>query len=141
MRIVDVALARVAMDAVVSGISMSDEAFTAYGEMVWFWRRDPGATLLVRPGSHGGKKGRSPGRSPISRKAIARGRPGCLGCTCQTLCISTTHAHTVLRAQSAPGLPCASPEGEEQRIGKTRANVSRENESACHELQGGLAKA
>ena len=33
---------------------------------------------------NGGKKGRSPGRVRISRKAIARGRPGCLGCTCQT---------------------------------------------------------
>ena len=35
------------------------------------------------PAGNGGKKGRSPGRSRISRKAIARGKPGCLGCTCQ----------------------------------------------------------
>ena len=33
---------------------------------------------------NGGKRGRSPGRSRISRKAVARGRPGCPGCTCET---------------------------------------------------------
>ena len=33
---------------------------------------------------NGDNKGRSPGRARISRKAIARGKPGCLGCTCQT---------------------------------------------------------
>ena len=36
------------------------------------------------PAGNGGKKGRSPGRVRISRKAIARGKPGCLGCTCQS---------------------------------------------------------
>src|SRR5947209_5843166 len=49
----------------------------------------PGAaTLALRRrkffADNGGKKGRSPGRARISRKAVARGRPGCLGCTCQT---------------------------------------------------------
>src|SRR5947199_9990472 len=38
---------------------------------------------------YGGKKGRSPGRSRISRKTIARGKPGCPGCTCQTRVHST----------------------------------------------------
>jgi hypothetical protein len=32
---------------------------------------------------NGDNKGRSPGRVRISRKAIARGKPGCPGCTCQ----------------------------------------------------------
>jgi hypothetical protein len=36
------------------------------------------------PADNGGKKGRFPGRARISRKAIARGKPGCPGCTCQT---------------------------------------------------------
>ena len=35
----------------------------AYGEIVWSWRRDPGATLAVSPAGNGGKKGRSPGRA------------------------------------------------------------------------------
>jgi hypothetical protein len=49
----------------------------------------PGAATLAsipagpcRRGN-GDNKGRSPGRARISRKAIARGKPGCLGCTCQ----------------------------------------------------------
>ena len=48
----------------------------------------PGAATLALPAGgllphNGGKKGRSPGRARISRKTIARGKPGCLGCTCQ----------------------------------------------------------
>jgi len=49
----------------------------------------PGAaTLASIPPPCGGvatvtKKGRSPGRARISRQTIARGKPGCLGCTCQ----------------------------------------------------------
>jgi len=35
----------------------------AYGEVVWSWRRDPGATLAVSPVGNGGKKGRFPGES------------------------------------------------------------------------------
>ena len=50
----------------------------------------PGAATLASISAgpcqrgNGGKTGRSPGRARISRKAIARGKPGCLGCTCQT---------------------------------------------------------
>src|SRR5262249_31866377 len=35
------------------------------------------------PPATGARKAASPGRVRISRKAIARGKPGCLGCTCQ----------------------------------------------------------
>jgi hypothetical protein len=35
----------------------------AYGEIVWSWRRDPGATSAVSPAGNGGKKGRFPGES------------------------------------------------------------------------------
>ncbi len=41
--------ARDAMDAVASGAHALDETFTADGEVVWSWRRDPGAKLLVSP--------------------------------------------------------------------------------------------
>jgi hypothetical protein len=55
----------------------------AYGEVVWSWRRDPGATLAGSiPLTTGARKAASPGRVRISRKTIARGKPGCLGCTC-----------------------------------------------------------
>jgi hypothetical protein len=104
----------------------------AYGEVVWSWRRDPG--VKPRGKSHagdGGKRGRSPGRARISRKAIARGRPGCLGCTCQTRVRSLLSLHTVLRVQSAPGLPCALCQREGQRDAKLRRNSRRENAPCC----------
>jgi len=47
---------------------MPDETSAAYGEVVWSWRRDPGvypAALWWR--GNGDNKGRSPGRSRISR--------------------------------------------------------------------------
>jgi hypothetical protein len=50
----------------------------ADGEVVWSWRRDAGAKLammLTHRAGDGGKKARSPGRSRIIRKAIARGMP------------------------------------------------------------------
>ncbi|MEA2981439.1 MAG: hypothetical protein QOF09_3262 [Alphaproteobacteria bacterium] len=72
------------------------------------------------PANNGDNKRRSPGRARISRKAIARGKPGCLGCTCQTRAFFYP-LHTVLRAQSAPGFPCALCGSEGQRDGKTRA--------------------
>src|SRR5215470_8083151 len=87
---------------------MPDESAAAYDEVVWSWRRDPGATLaeVLLPAT-GARKAASPRRARISRKAIARGRPGCLGCTCQIRVLSSLLSHTVLRAQSAPGFPCA----------------------------------
>jgi hypothetical protein len=57
------ALVRVAMDAAASGAFAPDENAAAYGEVVWSWRRDPGATLAVSPAGNGGKKGRFPGES------------------------------------------------------------------------------
>ena len=48
----------------------------------------PGAATVasIRAGpcwhGNGDKKRRSPGRARISRQTIARGKPGCLGCTC-----------------------------------------------------------
>src|SRR6201987_5964579 len=63
------------------------------------------ATKAVHRGEHEG-----------NRKAIARGKPGCLGCTCQTRVHSyTTQSHTAMRAQSAPGFPCALSSREGQR--------------------------
>jgi hypothetical protein len=58
---------------------------------------------------NGDNKGRSPGRARISRKPLARGKPGCPGCTCGSTRVpfATGLSHTGLRAQSAPGFPCA----------------------------------
>jgi hypothetical protein len=77
-------LARVAMDAVASGgISRRTRTRRVRRNRVVLaprpWRQ---VGAKYRAGD-GGKTGRSPGRARISRKAIARGKPGCLGCTCQ----------------------------------------------------------
>ena len=98
-----------------------DDGWAAYGEVVWSWRRDPGATSAVSPVGNGGKKGRSPGRARISRKAIAWGKPECLGCTCQT------RVRCFLFAHGAAGAVGARPSlrplfGEGQRDRKTRTN-------------------
>ena len=86
------------------------ENAAAYGEVVWSWRRDPGATSagFVRSAT-GARKAASPGRARISRKTIARGKPGCPGCTCsfKPVCFLLLLLHAGLRAQSAPGFPCA----------------------------------
>ena len=61
----------------------ADENAAAYGEIVWSWRRDRGVDPPRLCGSgNGDNKRRSPGRARISRKTIARGKPGCPGCTC-----------------------------------------------------------
>ena len=61
------------------------------------------------PADDGGKRGRSPGRSRISRKAIARGKPGCLGCTCQIRVRSlTTHCTRCCGRSRRPAFPAPS---------------------------------
>src|SRR5690242_21600281 len=74
----------------------------------------PGAATLasIRPAPAGtatvARKAVHRGEHEGSRKAIARGKPGCLGCTCQTrVHFFVALSHTAMRAQSAPGLPCA----------------------------------
>ena len=79
---------------------------------------------------NGDNKRRSPGRARISRKAIARGRPGCPGCTREAVCVFSTHCTRCLRAQSAPGLPCALCQREGQRRCKARAKARRGNVDA-----------
>jgi hypothetical protein len=108
-----------------------DETLAAYGEIVWSWRRDPGVYPARLCGlGNGDNKGRSPGRVRISRKTIARGRPGCLGCTCQTRVHSTTtSAHGDAGAVGArPSLRPFFEEG--QRDCTTRAKTSRGNANA-----------
>jgi hypothetical protein len=52
------------MDAVASGgFFPPDENAATYGEVVWSWRRDPGATCGSFLPHNGGKKGRLPGES------------------------------------------------------------------------------
>ena len=125
MRDRHVASARVAMDAVASGVFAPDETSAAYDEVVWSWRRDPGVYPLRLCGDgDGDNKGRSPGRARISRKTIARGKPGCLGCTCQSRVRSfSTIAHGAAGAVGAR-LSLCPLEGEGQRDCTTQAKIA-----------------
>jgi hypothetical protein len=49
------------MDTAASGDLHRTKTFAADGEVVWSWRRDPGATLAEVSAGNGGKKGRFPG--------------------------------------------------------------------------------
>jgi len=69
---------RDAMDA----IDHETNDVIADGEVAWSWRPDAGvksAKMLPLLAGDGGKKARSPGRSRISRKTIAQGRPDDFG--------------------------------------------------------------
>jgi hypothetical protein len=67
----------------------------------------------------------------ISRKAIARGKPGCLGCTCQIRVRSSLPiAHGAAGAVGAR-LSLRPLFDEGQRDAKAQAKSRRENENAC----------
>src|SRR5258706_14925593 len=58
-----------------------------------------GTTVSSKPGHRGERE--------VSRKTIARGRPGLLRCTCGDYARVSISLHTRLRVQWAPGFPCA----------------------------------
>ena len=62
-------------------MALLTRALEADGEIVWFWHPDAGVKFALGSADDGGKKARSPGRSRISRKTIARGVPGDSGVT------------------------------------------------------------
>jgi hypothetical protein len=89
-------------------MSSPDENAAAYGEVVWSWRRDPGATLVGFLADNGGKKGRFPGESTKETVKPLRGESRDVSAVpVKSVCFLSLLLHTVLRAQSAPGFPCA----------------------------------
>jgi hypothetical protein len=105
----------------------------AGGEIVWSWRRDPGATLAASvPSTTGARKAASPGRARISRKTIARGRPGCLGCTCQ----NRVHSFAFFRTRRCgciqrPAFPAPSTVRRDNEIANLGQLMPRERERLC----------
>jgi len=93
----------------------------------------PGAATLALPAgacsrTTGARKAASPGRARISRKAIARGKPGCLGCTCSSTRVHfcSTLAHGTAGAVGAR-LSLRPLFKREQRNCTTRAKSRRGN--------------
>ena len=119
-------LARVAMGrcGVRWVLCSPDENAAAYGEVVWSWRRDPGATSAgAIPPATGARKAASPGRARISRKTIARGKPGCLGCTCQIRVHSLCTFRTRCCGRSRrPAFPAPSVQEGANEFAKLRRN-------------------
>jgi hypothetical protein len=84
---------------------------------------------------NGDNKGRSPGRARISRKAIARGKPGCLGCTCQNRVHSCLHFRTRCCGRSRrPAFPAPSLRGGTTNLQDPDRIVPRE----CRRLPSAL---
>src|SRR5262245_55518493 len=120
------------MDAVASGgFFPPDEALAAYGEIVWSWRRDRGVDPPRPCGNgNGDNKRRSPGRARISRKTIARGKPGCPGCTCS---LTRVHFCSTLRTRDCgrsrrPAFPVPSSRKRDiecEKLGRNRAARTR----------------
>ena len=128
-------VARVAMDARgVRHVRMSDEnAESVRRNRVVLaprpWRLSAPAFLGC---GNGDKQRRSPGRARISRKAIARGRPGCLGCTCQTRVLSlSTHCTRRCGRSQRSAFPAPSVHKRANEFAKPRTKSCRENEIAC----------
>jgi hypothetical protein len=86
----------------------------------------PGAATLAlrarfRSRTTGARKAASPGRARISRKTIARGKPGCLGCTCQTRVLSFATFSTRRCGRSRrPAFPAPSVRERDNEVAKLR---------------------
>src|SRR5262245_7781220 len=111
--------------------SAPDENAAAYGEVVWSWRRDPGATLTgVFPPATGARKAASPGRARISRKTIARGKSGCLGCTLSNPCAFFHYHRTRCCGRSRrPAFPAPSVRERDNELVALGRKTSREYEN------------
>ena len=96
---------------------MAEEA--AYGKTVWSWhpwlvsswRRFAKLDRAMRAANSPAMEARGirlQGERGISCKPIARGMPGCFGCTCMLVCAFLSASCTRDRGcQPAPGIPCA----------------------------------
>ena len=114
-------------------ISSPGETPAADGEVVWSWRRDPGATLAASlPPTTGAKEAAPRGEHEVSRQTIARGRPGCLGCTCQIrVRFLLPIAHGCCGCRRRPTFPAPSVREGANEIAKLRRKSRRENASVC----------
>jgi hypothetical protein len=119
----------------------SDEALFAYGEVVWFWRRDAGAKLAVIFASDGDNKPAHRGEHDISRKAIAQGMSECSPLTCMLVCAFLCATGTRDRGCSAhPAFPAPSVLKRDNEFGNNSGKPCRENADACHAVIASEAK-
>ena len=103
-----------------------DETPAADGEVVWSWRRDPGATSVEAiPPATGARKAASPGRARNKPSNHCAGKVGMSWLYLSNPCASsTTPLHTVLRVPPAPDLPCALHSRGSKRNSKAQAKIA-----------------
>ena len=121
---------------------LAEEA--AYGKTVWFWhpwlvsswRRFAKLNRAMRAVNSPAMEARGirlQGDHGISRKTIARGMPGCSGCTCMLVCAFLSASCTRDRGcQPAPGIPCALSISGGQTSSKPRARCAARWRSRIH---------
>jgi hypothetical protein len=85
------------------------------------------------PPATGARKAASPGRVRISRKTIARGKPGCLGCTCQTrvLCCAVFCTRRCGRSRR-PAFPAPSVRERDDELAQPGRKPAAGNEPIGH---------
>jgi hypothetical protein len=136
--IVTIRRARDAMDAAASGgvISAGRKRCNVRRNRVVLaprpWRYADGSF----PPATGARKAASPGRARISRKAIARGKPGCPGCTCQIRVhsFSTFSTRRCGRSQR-PAFPAPSSKKRDNEIAKLGRKPAARLRSCVHFLR------
>src|SRR5215475_12387640 len=107
------------MDAAASGVSAPDENAAAYGEVVWSWRRDPGATSAKA--GNGGKKGRFPGESAYKPSNHCAGKAGMSRLYLSNPCaFLTTHCTRRCGRSRRPAFPAPSCSSEGNKFRKLR---------------------
>jgi hypothetical protein len=115
------------------GFIVVDERSGAHGQVVWSWRPGAGAKLLVMLRIMRGDRGKNArpwGEHEVSRKAIAQGRPGCLGQT-----FGNCRLRSLLQAGHGRGqrpvFPASSAysEGSARLIARTQTR--REGDESC----------
>ena len=112
---------------------MPDETPAADGEVVWSWRRDPGATSVgSNPAGYGGKRGRSPGRARNKPPNHCAGKAGMswlyLSNPCALFYLPIAHG----AAGAAGARPSLRPlHKREHEIAKLRRKSRRESDDAC----------
>jgi hypothetical protein len=71
-----------------------DETLSAYGEVVWSWRRDAGVKPVEKSAGDGDNKPAHRGEHEVSRKAIAQGMSECFRspvCSCAPIAQLLAH--------------------------------------------------
>ncbi len=116
--------------------SALDEALSAYGEVVWSWRRDAGAKLAEQSVSDGDNKPAHRGEHEVSRKAIAQGMSECSPLTCMLVCALFCATGTRDRGCSAhPAFPAPSVLKRGDEIERLGQNMPRD----CKTASGSIA--